>query len=68
MAAVHEFQDLQAAEYGTFVAVEPIFIDGVRAFNRGDAVPTGHVDRKVVGEHQVARRTTKAAQAVTGEG
>lgn len=49
------------AEYGTFVAVEAIEIDGARAFNPGDPVPVSHVERGVVTADQVARRNTKAA-------
>jgi hypothetical protein len=32
-------------EYSTYVAAEPIDIDGVRAFNVGDPVPVSHVER-----------------------
>lgn len=56
----------QTDEYGEFVAVEPINIDGARAFNVGDPVPKGHVSSGVVDKSQVARRNTKAAEAVTG--
>lgn len=62
-----DFQAQQVAEYGTYVAVEPIFIDGTRAFNKGDAVPVSHVERNVVAAEQVAKRTTKAGKAATGE-
>lgn len=57
--------DAQAREYGEFIAVERILIDGVTAFNAGDPVPKGHVERGVVANEQVARRNTKAAEAVT---
>lgn len=40
-------------EWGQYVATENIFIDGVRAFNEGDAVPASHVERKVVNKDQV---------------
>lgn len=30
---------------GVFEATEDLFVDGVRAFNAGDRVPAGHVDR-----------------------
>jgi hypothetical protein len=62
-----EFRAAQVAEYGTYVATEPIYIDGARAFNAGDPVPVSHVERKVVAESQVAKRTTKAGKAATGE-
>lgn len=48
-----------AAEYGTYVAVAPIFLNGARAFNVGDPVPVGHVKRGVVNHAQV--REVKAA-------
>lgn len=59
--AADDFQAAQEAEYGEYVAVEVIAIDGVRAFNIGDAVPKSHVERGVVAKEQVARRDTKAA-------
>lgn len=50
------------AEYSTYVAVVPIDINGARAFNEGDPVPAGHVERGVVVEDQVAKVTTKAGR------
>lgn len=35
----------QAKEYGTYVAVEPIDVDGARAYNAGDPVPVSNVER-----------------------
>lgn len=61
-----DFAAQQAAEYGEYVAVEVISIDGVRAFNPGDQVPKSHVTSGVVDKSQVARTNTKAAEAVTG--
>lgn len=59
-----ELRKAQEAEYGTYVATEPIDIFGARAFNVGDPVPVGHVERGVVrfgGEDsQVAKANTKA--------
>lgn len=52
-----------AAEYGTYVAIAPIFLNGARAFNAGDPVPVGHVKRGVVNAAQV--RETKAEQPAT---
>jgi hypothetical protein len=49
------FRAAQAVEWGTYIAVAPISIDGVRAFNPGDPVPVGHVTRGLVDETQVAR-------------
>ena len=67
-----ELQDYQAAvdaEYGVYVATEPIDIDGARAFNVGDPVPTSHVERGVVRADQVAKRqkASPKAPAVTVE-
>jgi len=45
--------EAQQDEYGRYRANQPINIDGVRAFNPGDAVPTSHVTRKVVSKDQV---------------
>jgi hypothetical protein len=53
------------AEWGVYVALEAIDIGGVRAFNRGEAVPVSHVERGVVSPDQVAKRTTKAGQEAT---
>jgi len=43
------------AEYGTYVATQPIDIGGARAFNPGDAVPASHVERGVVSLDSVAK-------------
>lgn len=43
----------QEAEYGRYRANSMIYIDGVRAFNPGDAVPVSHVKDKVVNKDQV---------------
>lgn len=56
-----------AAEYGRWIATEPIDIDGVRAFNVGDAVPVSHVDSGVVPKSAVSGVNTKAAAAVLTE-
>lgn len=64
-APARERLEEQAAEYGEYIAISPINIDGVRAFNVGDPVPKSHVDGGVVDKDSVARRTTKAAQAAT---
>lgn len=59
-----EYRKAQAAEWGTYVAVEAIDINGARAFNAGDPVPVSHVTGGVVAESSVAKTTTKAAAAV----
>lgn len=65
-ATAEELSAAQEAEYGTYVATEPINIDGARAFNPGDRVPVSHVQRGVVDESQVAKLTTKAGRAAAG--
>lgn len=50
-------------EYGTYVAVTPVDIGGVRAFNVGDPVPKSHVDSGVVPQESVAKASTKAGHA-----
>jgi len=65
-ATVEELREAQRVEYGTYVAVQPIDINGARAFNVGDAVPVGHVDRGVVISDQVAKVTTKAGREAAG--
>lgn len=52
-ASAEEMREAQEAEYGRYRANSAIFIDGARAFNPGDAVPTSHVTRKVVTKDQV---------------
>ena len=61
-----ELREAQRAEYGVYVATQPIDINGVRAFNVGDAVPVSHVDSKVVSAEQVAKVTTKAGKSAAG--
>lgn len=57
-----EYRAKQEAEYSAYVATEAIDIGGVRAFNVGDPVPKGHVERNVVSEDSVAKVNTKAAK------
>ncbi|MGZ6838626.1 MAG: hypothetical protein ACXVGE_22425, partial [Blastococcus sp.] len=54
----------QAHEYGQYVAAEPIYVGGSRAFNPGDPVPASHVDRGVVNVDQVVKTSTKAGKAL----
>jgi hypothetical protein len=65
-ATVADLREAQAREYGQYVALGPIDIDGGRAFNEGDPVPASHVERGVVREDQVAKITTKAGRAAAG--
>jgi hypothetical protein len=63
---IDEYKAAQAAEWGKYVAAEPIDIDGARAFNAGDPVPASHVERGVVGKSQVTE-AAKAEAAKTSE-
>jgi 2',3'-cyclic-nucleotide 2'-phosphodiesterase (5'-nucleotidase family) len=65
---IEEQRAAQSKEYGTYVAVTDIDLHGARAFNVGDPVPASHVERGVVSTSQVAKTTTKAAQAATEKG
>lgn len=65
-ATAAELREAQRVEWNTYVATEAIDIDGVRAFNEGDAVPVSHVDSKVVRADQVAKVTTKAGREAAG--
>jgi len=44
MSDVEDFAAAQAAEYAEYVAVEPILVDGARAYNPGDPVPVSNVE------------------------
>lgn len=57
-----ELEREQAALYGTYVAKHAININGARAFNEGDPVPSTHVSRGVVVEDDVVKTSTKAGQ------
>jgi len=52
-STTEEQREAQEAEYGRYRANQAINIDGARAFNPGDPVPTSHVTRKVVTKDQV---------------
>ena len=76
---VEAYRLAQQAEWGTYVATEPIDINGARAFNVGDAVPVSHVVRGVVSASAVmkaqpdvparnASREVWAAYATTSAG
>lgn len=66
VTTAEELRDALRAEYGVYVAVTPIDINGARAFNEGDAVPVSHVERGVVTTDQVAKVTTKAGRVAAG--
>lgn len=65
-ATADEHKAAVEAEYGTYVATEPIFIGGARAFNAGDPVPVSHVDNGVVSASVVAKVTTRAGRDAAG--
>jgi hypothetical protein len=52
-AAAEAAQQAAAVEWGTYTATQPIYIDGVRAFNPGAAVPVSHVSGGIVDAGQV---------------
>lgn len=52
-ATAEELRAAQEAEYSRYRANQQIKLDGVLAFNPGDAVPVSHVTRKVVDKNQV---------------
>jgi len=54
-----EHRAAQSAEYGSYRAKEPIFVDGARAFNVGDLVPASHITRGIVDPDQVEDITNK---------
>lgn len=55
-------------EWGTWVATQDIPYGGVMAYRAGDAVPAANVEKHHYDQlGWVARRDTKAAQAVTEE-
>lgn len=64
---VEDYLKEQRDEWGTYVAVVAIDVNGARAFNPGNPVPASHVKSGVVAESDVAKTNTKAAQAVTEE-
>lgn len=57
------------AEGWDYVALQPINIDGVRAFNTGDPVPNDHVKNHKLDEvtAKVGTKKAKEAQGVTEE-
>ena len=67
-----EYLARQATEWGTYVAIAPIYVDGVRACQPGDSVPVSNVDRYgYLAAGLVALRNTtqqQAAPAATQEG
>lgn len=65
-ATAEDAREALAKEYGTYVALTAINVNGARAFNAGDPVPVSHVVNGVVGEGQVSKITTKAGRVAAG--
>lgn len=63
-----QYAEALGTEWGTYVAVGPIDINGVRAFNAGDPVPVSHVEREdaPVRADQVSKVSTKSGRAAAG--
>ena len=59
-----DYDKAVADEWGVYVAMFPISINGVPAFAAGSAVPTSHVTRNIVDASLVAKQGTAAAQVV----
>lgn len=57
-----EYAAKQREVWNTYVATTDININGVRAFNTGDPVPSTHVDSGAVDAEQVAKTTTKSGR------
>lgn len=53
---VPEYLQEQQLEWGVYVASGVIDINGVRAFNPGDPVPTSHVKNDVIPGHLVEKK------------
>ena len=67
MATAEQHAKELEAEWGVYVALGPIYVNGARAFNKGHAVPVSHVESGLVSADLVAKTTTKAGKAATGQ-
>jgi hypothetical protein len=63
--SLSDYQRASVDEWSHYVATQAIFINGVRAFNEGDAVPTSHVERGVVAREEVRRATETPQETAT---
>lgn len=66
MATAEDHAKALEAEWGVYVALGPVHVNGARAFNRGHAVPVSHVESGLVPADMVAKRTTKAGREALG--
>lgn len=62
---VEDFAAAQATEYGAFVAVETILVDGARAYNVGDPVPASNVAAHGYLKQGLVRKATDPAPDLT---
>lgn len=61
MRSAEDYAAEVAAEYGEYVAVEPIYVGNALAYNVGDPVPKSNVDTHgYLTDRKVARRSTQA--------
>lgn len=67
MTTAEEHAKALEAEWGTYVALGPIHVNGARAFNEGHAVPVSHVESGLVPADMVAKTSTKAGKAALGQ-
>ena len=65
MSDVEDFAAAQEAEYATYVATEPILVDGARAYNPGDAVPASNVEKHGYVQLGVVRKADDPAPDLT---
>ena len=62
------FRDAQVKEWGEWVAVEDIYVGGVPAVRKGDAVPASNVARHGYDKAgKVVKRNSPQGRALTGE-
>lgn len=63
MRSAEDYAAEVAAEYGEYVAVEPIYVGNALAYNIGDPVPISNVQAHGYAEARVvAKRSTQAGQ------
>ena len=54
--SAREAEQARAAEYGSYIAIENIWVGNALAFRSGDPVPVSHVERGVVPKVLVEKR------------
>lgn len=63
-----ERRDAQIAEYGTWVATQPIYVGNALAYDTGHPVPVSNVQRHGYdADGLVAKRTSKEGKAALGQ-